>query len=79
MACGYTVSAQYVCVCVSLPHLFESGRGHRPALVQHVLRQVPVQRHEEGVAHIVQEVLVLGTALLVAVDEALDEPVQLEE
>lgn len=58
----------------SPPHLFESGRGRRPALVQHVLGQVPVQRHEEGVAHVIQEVLVLGTALLVAVDEALDEP-----
>lgn len=59
------------------PHLFESGGGRGPALVQHVLGQVPVQRHEEGVAHVIQEVLVLGTALLVAVDEALDEPVQL--
>lgn len=33
-----------------------------------------MQLHEEGVAHVVQEVLVLRTALLVAVDEAFDEP-----
>lgn len=66
-----------VSVFVSPSHLFESCRGRRPALVQHVLGQVPVQRHEEGVAHVVQEVLVLRAALLVAVDEALDEPAQL--
>lgn len=63
-------------MCASPPHLFESSRGRRPALVQHVLGQVPVQRHEERVAHVIEEVLVLGTAVLVAVDEALDEPVQ---
>lgn len=67
----------FVCVRAFPPHLFQSGRRCGPALVQHVLGQVPVQRHEEGVAHVIQEVLVLGTALLVAVDEALDEPVQL--
>lgn len=33
-----------------------------------------MQLHEEGVANIIQEILVLWTALLVAVDEALDEP-----
>jgi hypothetical protein len=32
-----------------------------------------VEVHQEGVADVIQEVLVLGTALLVAVDEAPDE------
>lgn len=62
------------CVCLFYPHLSESSRRRRPALVQHVLGQVPAQRHEEGVAHIIQEILVLRAALLVAVDEAFDEP-----
>lgn len=60
--------------CVLCPHLSESSRRCRPALVQDVLGQVPAQRHEEGVAHVIQEVLVLWTALPVAVDEAFDEP-----
>lgn len=60
-------------MCCS-PNLSESSRRIRPALVQDVLGQVPPQCHEEGVAHIIQEVLVLWTALPVAVDEAFDEP-----
>lgn len=55
-------------------HLSESSGRRRPALVQDVLGQIPAQRHEEGVAHVIQEILVLRTALLVAVDEAFDEP-----
>lgn len=61
------------------PHLSESGRRRRPALVQDVLGQVPAQRHEEGVAHVIQEILVLRTALLVAVDETFDEPEDLNQ
>lgn len=55
-------------------HLSESSGRCRPALVQDVLGQVPAQCHEEGVAHVIQEILILRTALLVAVDEAFDEP-----
>lgn len=59
--------------CVPV-YLSESSWRCRPALVQDVLGQVPVQVHEERVANVIQEILVLWTALLVAVDEALDEP-----
>lgn len=60
--------------CVLYPYLSESSRRCRPAFIHDVLGQVPAQLHEEGVAHIIQEVLVLWTALLVTVDEAFDEP-----
>lgn len=33
-----------------------------------------MELHEEGVAHIIKEILILWTALLVTVDEAFDEP-----
>lgn len=55
-------------------HLGESCWWSGPGLVQDILGQVPAQCHEERVAHVIQEILVLRTALLVAVDEALDEP-----
>lgn len=66
-----------VCACMRAPsHLGEGRRRRRPALVQHVLGQVPAQVHEERVAHVVQEVLVLRAALSVAVDEPFDEPAE---
>lgn len=61
-------------VFVFHPHLIKSRRRRRPALVQHVLGQIPLQLHEEGVADVIQEVFVLRAALPVAVNEAFDEP-----
>lgn len=68
-----------MCASVSHPHLGQSRGRRRPALVQHILGQVPVQLHEEGVAHVIQEVLILWAALPVSVGEAFDEPAGGEE
>lgn len=54
--------------------LSESSWRSGPALVQDIFGQVLAEVHEERVAHIIQEILVLWTALLVTVDEAFDEP-----
>lgn len=65
-----------VCVCVCtvwLQYLSEARWGDGPALVQDTLGRVPNQRHQERETLMVQEVLILWTALIVAVDEALDE------
>lgn len=63
-----------VCVCAFHPHLLQGRRRRRPALVQHILGQIPLQLHEEGVADVIQKVFVLRAALPVAVNEAFDEP-----
>lgn len=54
--------------------LHECGWWCGPALVQDIFGQVPVQTREEGVTHIIQEVLILRTAFFVAEDEPFDEP-----
>lgn len=52
-------------------HLDERGRRCRPAFVQNALGQVFPQVLEEGVAHVIMEILVLRAEFLMAVDEAL--------
>ena len=75
--CIFVCACVHACVCALVrvcgAGLGESRRGRWPALVQDILGSVAVEVHQEGVADVIQEVLVLGTALLVAVDEAPDE------
>lgn len=55
-------------------YLGDERRGYGPALVQNTLGQVPTKLHQEGLADVVQEVLILWTAFVVTVDEAFYEP-----
>lgn len=55
-------------------YLNKGGRRCGPAFVQNVFGKVFPQIFEERVTHMIQEVLVLGTVLLMTVDEAFDKP-----
>lgn len=55
-------------------YLIEQWWGRGPAFVQHTLRQVFDEVLQEGVANMIQEVLILRAVLLVTVDEAFYEP-----
>ena len=65
--------------CETQEDLCEGGGRGGPALVQHAARKVPAQRLQEGAAHVVQEVVVVGAVLLVAVDEALNQPIRAQD
>ena len=60
-------------------YLGEGGRRRGPGLVQDVAGEVPAQGLQEGAAHVVQEVVVVRTVVLVAVAEALDQPIRTQE
>ena len=60
-------------------YLCEGGGRGGPALVQHAAWEVPAQRLQEGAAHVVQEVVVVWAVLLVAVDEALNQPIRAQD
>lgn len=67
-------SAEWPSACTGCLYLNEGGRRCRPGFVQNALGQVFTEVFEEGVAYMIQEVLVLRTVFLVTVDEAFDEP-----
>lgn len=61
-------------MCTGGLYLNEGGRRCRPVFVQNALGQVFAQILEEGVAYVIQEILILRAVFLMTVDEAFYKP-----